>query len=525
MGVLKGSSLATLLGDLRQKFAPKIGPVYSVNSEEPDSGGNVRLDMVPYAGNLYATDTNIVEDMFTPPIRATGGNYGVRGPRAWLLKIFGDMRHDSYDPGFEDYLVHYPYGTPEEDKPTVSIDWDTLKRVHPPFQYFVARYQAPAEGEDPEWNLDLATYGITIDGTPVVDMYIQGSYMDEDRGVITPLKLTDFRSTGWNLYNPVINAARVTKYSNTYGYRISGTYNSLYFATTLDGTRSRITVTNGAFNVTQDGYVIVSQAGADTQIWMTWSDWTSADLANGGEYEGYTEDAIDLSDIMDTYFPNGMMRLRRSEDTDEYVADEIDFNTKRIICRIERLDYSAENLAIAEASGRAYKADRNYIYLERAEPLISNEAALNGEYACDDHGMEIIGMERKMTPGTEILYSENLKDKLRRDVVTVRPQTWTAAEKQRARENIGAIGTDGLIRASAPIVVPSTSTHVVYTCDDLTTDYVLIDWGANGVSDTAELSCTIQNHKFTLWTYSANIGGTVQPVFAKATAVTFTAGS
>jgi hypothetical protein len=139
---------------------------------------------------------------------------------------------------------------------------------------------------------------------------------------------------------------------------------------------------------------------------MTWQDW----ILDGPTFaRPYYEEVIDLSDVMDEYFPYGLLRVGN-------VRDEIDFNTGRAISNVERLTYSAENAAAAAASGRTWEADTNYIYLERASAVINN-VDIDGQYAADDHGLEYF-------TGTDlavyaiIIYGNNLKNKLERDVLT-----------------------------------------------------------------------------------------------------------
>ena len=90
----------------------------------------------------------------------------------------------------------------------------------------------------------------------------------------------------------------------------------------------------------------------------------------------------------------------------------------KAISRIERLAYTAENLAAAKASGRPYDADTNYIYLVRASEVVYTISALiTGDYTASDHGQEIIE-GGTVEVFVQTLYGQNLVDKLRTDVVT-----------------------------------------------------------------------------------------------------------
>lgn len=117
------------------------------------------------------------------------------------------------------------------------------------------------------------------------------------------------------------------------------------------------------------------------------------------------------------------------------VYDEIDFVHAIAYSRITRLEYTEENRASAEASGRAYTFDEDYIYLERSEP-VTNAVTIENEYAVSEHGMEFI--DGSTIPiYTEILYGANLKDKLKRDVLTISEQTLTGAQQAQVQRNLG----------------------------------------------------------------------------------------
>ena len=100
-------------------------------------------------------------------------------------------------------------------------------------------------------------------------------------------------------------------------------------------------------------------------------------------------------------------------------------NAMTATSRIQRTSYSAENLAAVKATGRAYEYDENYIWFLRSTPTVSS-ITIDPEYSCDDHGIEWFD-ESDVAVQTEILYGQNLKDKLRRQVVTF---TMTIGELQ-----------------------------------------------------------------------------------------------
>jgi hypothetical protein len=253
------------------------------------------------------------------------------------------------------------------------------------------------------------------------------TYVKGNRGTITVATPTSFVSTGWNLYNHAAGYARVVNYSDEYGFMIDGTYTALEFSETLSGTRTTITPVDGFFTINADGFVWVTGGNeTDTAIWMTWSDWT--DEPNGGVFEAYTSSTVDLSGVM-VDFPDGLMRIGNN-------YDEINLNTGRAYSRIQKMEYTTENLEAVIASGVEYDTDENYIYAVRQFPA-TYTISLDGEYTVSDHGLEMyVGTTLPVTSSS--LYGQDLKGKLRRDVVTISQQTLTSAQQAQILTNIGA---------------------------------------------------------------------------------------
>lgn len=293
------------------------------------------------------------------------------------------------------------------------------------------------------WSADPTDYGITVTGDPIAGDVITVTYVKEVRGLITQSNPQSFVSTGWNLYNHALGYARVLKYSNEqgYGFKVSGTYTALEFATTTTGSRTTITPVSGYFAIPSDGYVFVTGGNAtDTEIWMTWNDW-GTEPNNGNGFEAYEEYVIDLSGYMAYRFPDGLMAVGA-------VQDSININTGVATSRVMRLAYNATNLANAKASGREYEYDENYIYLERETPLIYDTSwedstggttvtrTLDGAYTSNDHGIEYF-TGTAVQVYAETIYGANLKNKLERDVLTISQQTLTASQKAQVLDNLG----------------------------------------------------------------------------------------
>lgn len=375
------------------------GAVKSVNNILPGPSGNVQVTTVDNARQLQSGNAQLSEDEFI--MRTTGGIASIGDGPAWLNVVRGTCAHD----GQVEESITAEVTSTEVNPITVEVDAETFKEAAQEAGEYVFEYtETYGEGA---WDTNPETFGITVTGTPANGDVITVTWIARDRGTITPATPSRFVSTGWNLFNPVTGYAHVLKYSEEYGFGISGTYTGLQFATTPNGARITITPVGGIFNVPQDGYVFVNGGNTtDTAIWMQWSDWTDS---YEGSFAVYTEYAVDLSSVMSEYFPNGLFSVGS-------VRDEINLNTGEAIVRIERMPYSAENMAAVIVAGRAYDADENYIYavLETEE---SYEIDLDGSYTANDHGLELF--EDTVEPVyTQALYGENLIDKLRTDVLT-----------------------------------------------------------------------------------------------------------
>lgn len=317
---------------------------------------------------------------------------------------------------------------------TATIDNDT-------FRAYVQSSGTVTLSYTTAWSANPALYGITVSNTPVSGDQIVVVYVKENRGTITPVNISEFNSTGWNLYDNSEGYAMVLKYSDTYGYKIGGSYSLVQFATTPTGTHSAVTVdADGYFNISEDGYVIVTGGDATTYIYATWSDWVEG---YEGDFESYTDSTVDLSEIM-VSFPYGLLAIND-------VRDEINFNIQKAISRIERLAYTAENLASVVESGRAYDTDTNYIYVVRAS-AVEVAFELDGTYTVSDHGIEFYTATTTTPPVTETIYGDNLKDKLRTDVLTVSQQTLTSGQQAQVQSNIGLVPTQATDKTTAGFV-------------------------------------------------------------------------
>ena len=424
--------------------APKIseaiealdGAVKSVNGETADENGAVTLSRIGLAGNLETAFKASSEGAFLQ--RTSGGSAAVVDGNSNLLSVMGNSVKTGY---VAEAVVPDVQPASEESELAVSINKATWRSAVAESGTYEFKYASSGT----TWKLDgtavtLADYGITItNGTAANNDKIVITYIAEVRGTITPAFANDaatkrFVSTGWNLYQHSNGYAKVVKYSNEYGYRIDGAFTSLQFAATYGGSRSTITPNSaGVFSVPSDGYVFVSGGnGTTTAIYPTWSDWVNG---TPSEFAAFSMTAIDLSSIIANYFSSGMFQVGD-------VRDEIDIANGQAINRIDRMEYSAENLAAAVSTGRAYDYDEDYIYLVRATAS-THSITISGLFTVSDHGTEYF--EGSDAPAfAKTSYGMNLKNKLERDTVTISQQTLSDAEQQQIRENIGAAGQDDI---------------------------------------------------------------------------------
>lgn len=374
------------------------GAVRSVNNVTPGTGGNVQISTVDAARQLVSENTQLVEGEFIR--RTSGGSTSIGTGAAYLGVIRGNCVHTGYEAESFTVTVTSSAAEPITAEVTNKATFRTQAEEGGTYTFTYTG----------SWDKDPATWGVTVEGTPTSGDVITVVWAEEERGTITPAAPSAFVGSNWNLYNSVTGYARVIKYSEEYGFGISGAFTALKFSETLTGTQTAITPVNGIFTVPSDGYVWVTGGNAtSTAIWMQFSDWTEN---YEGSFAAHSEDTISLSAVMTEFFPNGLCAVGD-------VRDEINLNTQEAIVRIQRLEYSAENLADVISDGRAYEADEDYIYAVYLDADMPDpeDIDVDGSYNADDHGME--WFEDTAVPVyTQVIYGDNLVDKLRTDVLT-----------------------------------------------------------------------------------------------------------
>ena len=391
------------------------GTVKSVNSTSPDSSGNVQINKVPIADNL---DSSIRQQSSGDYIvRTSGGSASLSDGPASLLRVMGNSVRTGYTPESIDFSVN-------SDSCDASItNMATFRSEMGDSGTLTLSYTS-------SWSADPTDYGITVVGTPENGDSIVAVWVKEVRGTITNAEPTGFSVTGWNLYSNTAGYARVAKYSDEYGYGISGTYTALAFSATESGEQTTITPVNGLFNVPADGYVWVTGGDSTTAIWATWSDWTTG---YQGSYQAYNKTTISLAAVMAACFEDGLCAV-------DDVRDYIDISGGYAYKWIDILEYSAENLAVAESSGRPYTYDEETILLAKASATVTaltSTLAISGAYTVNSHGLEMFD-GTTVPVGSMTSYGVDLKNKLERDVATLSQQTLTDQQKKQVRDNIGA---------------------------------------------------------------------------------------
>lgn len=403
--------------------------IKSVNEILPDENGNVQIIRVPMADNFTSDESHIVSGTFIE--RTTGGDTSITDGNAYLGVLYGNSVRSGYTAETKNFETRLAERTDDSQPMTAEINWDTFRSAvngistNKTFSYTTT------------WNENPETYGIVIGGTPKSGDVINVYFIAENRGVIANATPETFNSTNWNLYDNETGYAKVLKYSDVHGFKIGGTYTGISFSATLDGEKTVITPdSDGLFTIPSDGYVFVTGGNnTDTYVLMTWSDWE----------DGYTGDfmtknvsTIDFSEVMHNVFPFGLCTIG-------IVTDEINFNDRVATVRIERVAYSTENRIIAENSGRDYVYDADWIYSVKETPE-KVRFNIDNDLLVYDHGVEYFtGTEVPLTAFE--LFGQNLKDKLRREVVAVTPQNFSASQKQIARENIEAAWNSEVIKS------------------------------------------------------------------------------
>ena len=100
---------------------------------------------------------------------------------------------------------------------------------------------------------------------------------------------------------------------------------------------------------------------------------------------------------------------------DNNVFDEIDLENNKYYVRVGRIENTSSNLSNISTQTSNYIYDNNWIYYELSNERVYDLREREDIYPCADFGTEeFLGSTLTLSP--TIVYQNNLKDKLRRDV-------------------------------------------------------------------------------------------------------------
>ena len=103
------------------------------------------------------------------------------------------------------------------------------------------------------------------------------------------------------------------------------------------------------------------------------------------------------------------------------VPDTLDLDAGIYVQRIGRLANTSANMSTVVGYGTDYDYDDDYIYYVLPQQ-VTYEVEISPDYIVNDWGTEeFLGTEIPCT--AQMLYSQNLRDKLRTDVLTISTQT------------------------------------------------------------------------------------------------------
>lgn len=204
------------------------------------------------------------------------------------------------------------------------------------------------------------------------------------------------------------------------------------------GTRYNFQLVNGITNEDLgDGYLVITTTDIEhLVVHPRWSGYMD------GTFAEYSESIVNMPTengilpIENYGFPN-LIKLN-----DEEIYDEINFDSLKYIKRVGYMMYSIQNLATVQRLTENYIYDNNIILYELSTPTIYNLTSISSTYLVDDFGTEgfIYTDSDEVEIYTACWYGQNLKDKLRTDVVTISRQNLSTTQKNTIRNNIGAMG-------------------------------------------------------------------------------------
>ena len=305
------------------------------------------------------------------------------------------------------------------------------------------------------WMLDnsvvtLSNYGISItNGAAAINDNIQVIYQAEEVGVIQIANPTHLLSIGMNQFNK--KGSQILSNSGIDGNGAVGTVNDHYViwfkclgghtytiynknegsivqaaystepiasystgltilspvSTSSEGNSVTTTTTKTYYQTSANGYMAIETTDIeDLCCHLTWSGTEDETYANYWEFKLAIPYEDKNGNKISTY---GLPQL------DNNVFDEIDLENNKYYVRVGRIENTSSNLSNISTQTSNYIYDNNWIYYELSNERVYDLREREDIYPCADFGTEeFLGSTLTLSP--TIVYQNNLKDKLRRDV-------------------------------------------------------------------------------------------------------------
>ena len=449
-----------------------------------------------YAGLRAGQSDNIVspdnQEIYAEYIfRTAGGSASINSGDAQLVFIRGNCKN----PTRVNEAISVSSSSPELYTSIDAATWRTSDLGDESGTYSFV-YSSEAES----WQRNgsdilLATYGVICSGTTNDGDTITVYYVKLVLGTILVATPSAFKSVGLNQFDKetmiltdfTINASgAVTPLTGSYvafihsvggldnGYTVHSSgggivrvgWNEAMPAsgtTGIDLAGATLNATTSYIEFDDDGYICVATTDINGLcIHPRWSGYEDA------TYEAYNQTVIPIPtvDASNNPLPTATYGIPKIGG----VYDGINFDTKTYVKRIGWYSYSAVNLATVQALGVDYDYDlTNIFYVLQTPQTIPLADVVAGEYTVADFGTEEF-TDTVVPLYAENLYGQNLRDKLRTDVLTLSPQSLTPEQQAIVREKIGAgSGGEFLAAALAPAnwyaQTPDANGEYWYACD------------------------------------------------------------
>ena len=366
------------------------------------------------------------------------------------------------------------------------------------------------------WMLDnnivtLSNYGISItNGAAAINDNIQIIYQAEEVGVIQIANPTHLLSIGMNQFNKrgsqilsnsgidgngavgtvndhyviwfkCLGGQTYTIYDKNEGSIVQAAYSAEPIAsystgltiltpvtTSSEGNAVTTTTTKTYYQTVNDGYMAIETTDIeDLCCHLTWSGTEDETYANYWEFKLAIPYEDKNGNKISTY---GLPQL------DDNVFDEIDLENNKYYVRVGRVENTSTNLSNISAQTSNYIYDNNWIYYKLSNERVYDLREREDIYPCADFGTEeFLNSVLELSP--TIIYQNNLKDKLRRDVEVLANKTndlsdvydWNATTMYPSAKAIKTITNN--IYAMLGLAVNTYDNSTVYSAGD----YVVYD--------------------------------------------------